>query len=73
MVGTVAYPDDESKMSPHDLGIHLPPPSFWPVVMAFFITLFFGGWMIHWVVPAVAALGVAATIYFMAFEPGHSH
>jgi|DewCreStandDraft_2_1066082.scaffolds.fasta_scaffold00538_4 cytochrome c oxidase subunit 1 len=72
-VGTFAYPDDESKMSPHDLGIHLPPPSFWPVVMAFFITLFFGGWMIHWVVPAVAALGVAATIYFMAFEPGHSH
>src|SRR5690606_37942240 len=42
-IGELPYPDDESKMSAHDLGIHLPPPSFWPIVLAFAITVFFGG------------------------------
>ena len=68
----VEYPDDESKMSAHDLGIHLPPPSALPILLALAITLFFGGFMVHWAMVAAAALGIALLIFAMAFEPGHS-
>ena len=72
-IGEVEYPDDESKMSAHDLGIHLPPPSFWPIVLAFAISLFFGGWILHWAVPLVGVALIAFAMYSFAFEPGHSH
>jgi hypothetical protein len=42
-VGEVRDVQDENKMSAHDLGIHLPPPSFWPIVLAAGITLIFVG------------------------------
>src|SRR5690606_4097534 len=70
-VAVMEYPDDESKMSAHDLGIHLPPPSFYPILLAFAITLFFGGFMIHWWISAVGLFALALTIFAMAFEPGH--
>src|SRR5690606_31974222 len=44
-VGEQEWLDDESKMSAHDLGIHLPPPSFYPFMMAIALTIFFGGFM----------------------------
>lgn len=82
-VGEAEYPDMESKMSAHDLGIHMPPPSFWPIVLAFAITLFFAGFLLHRVealpslaqwAPNLAALGlIFVSIYAWAFEPGHGH
>src|SRR5690606_11761661 len=71
-VSELEYPDDESKMSAHDLGIHLPPPSIYPIVLALCITIFFSGFMIHWGVAVAAAFATALTIFAMAFEPGHS-
>lgn len=70
-VSEMDYPDDESKMSAHDLGIHLPPPSFYPILLAIAITAFFGGFMIHWWISAVGLFALALTIFAMAFEPGH--
>ena len=55
-----------------DLGIHLPPPSVLPLLLAFAITMFFGGFMIHWAITVVAGIGIALLMYAMAFEPGHS-
>jgi len=71
-IATLEYPHEESRMSAHDLGIHLPPPSIIPFILAFAITLFFGGWLIHWAVPAVAAVMILASAFAFAFEPGHS-
>ena len=42
-VGEVRDVQDENKMSAHDLGIHLPPPSFWPIVLAAGVTSIFVG------------------------------
>jgi cytochrome c oxidase subunit 1 len=72
-IGELEYPDDVSKMSAHDLGIHLPPPSYYPIVLALLMTLFFGGFIIHWAVSAVCAFAILLMVYVMAFEPGHSH
>src|SRR5690606_25159349 len=71
-VGDQAWPDDESKMSAHDLGIHLPPPSMLPIYLAFSIALFFGGFMLHWAVPVVGIIGITLITFAFAFEPGHS-
>jgi cytochrome c oxidase subunit 1 len=70
-VGELPDLDMESKMSAHDLGIHLPPPSYLPILLAFSIALFFGGFIIHWAVSVVAFLGIFGLVYAFAFEPGH--
>ncbi|MGH7458299.1 MAG: cytochrome c oxidase subunit I [Longimicrobiaceae bacterium] len=70
-IGELEYPDQESKMSAHDLGIHMPPPSYWPILLAAALTVFFAGFLIHWVVPLVAGLGVFFTAFKWAYEPGH--
>jgi hypothetical protein len=72
-VGEMQSPDDTSKMSTHDLGIHLPPPSIYPIVLAFALTVFFGGFMLGWEVSLLGVVAVALSIFAMAFEPGHSH
>ncbi|MBW3654694.1 MAG: cytochrome c oxidase subunit I [Gemmatimonadetes bacterium] len=81
-VGEVTYPDEESKMSAHDLGIHLPPPSFWPIVLAAGISLTFIGLIfrtmdgpLHWLwLLTVVGVGVTTlAIFKFAFEPGHEH
>ncbi|HEX8694484.1 MAG TPA: cytochrome c oxidase subunit I [Longimicrobium sp.] len=73
-------PDDENRMSAHDLGIHLPPPSFWPVVLAAGITLVFVGlifrqaegfWHNLWVLTIMGVAITIVSIYAWAFEPGH--
>jgi len=81
-LGDMTYPDDENKMSAHDLGIHLPPPSFWPIVLAAGISLTFMGLIfrsmdgpLHWLW-LLTVVGVAVTtlsIFKFAFEPGHDH
>ena len=68
---TPEWPDDESKMSAHDLGIHLPPPSRLPIMLAFSIALFFGGFILHWGIPVVAGVAIMLLAYAFAFEPGH--
>jgi cytochrome c oxidase subunit 1 len=73
-------PDDENLMSSHDLGIHLPPPSFWPIVLAFSITLVFVGLIFRqvdgalhnlWWLTVVGIVLTTVSIYSWAFEPGH--
>jgi len=74
--------DEDSKMSVHDHGIHLPPPSFWPIVLAFGITLFFGAMIFRqvqgpahslWYLSFAGLATMVVSIYAFAFEPGHSH
>ncbi len=71
-VASFEVAEEESKMSAHDLGIHLPPPSLWPIILAFAITLFFGGWLVHWGVAVVGGLMILGAAFAFAFEPGHS-
>jgi cytochrome c oxidase subunit 1 len=81
-VATMEYPDDESKMSAHDLGIHLPPPSYWPIVLALGITMVFGMLIFRnvdgalhnlWMGSIAGILLTVYSIYRWAFEPGHGH
>ena len=81
-LGDMTYPDDENKMSAHDLGIHLPPPSFWPIVLAAGISLTLMGLIfrtmdgpLHWLwLLTVVGVGVTTlAIFKFAFEPGHEH
>ncbi|HET7274222.1 MAG TPA: cytochrome c oxidase subunit I [Longimicrobiaceae bacterium] len=71
-VGHLEYPDDESKMSAHDLGIHLPPPSLLPILMAFAISVFFGGFILHWGLAMAGFVMLFVCTFLFAFEPGHS-
>ena len=80
-VASVRDPEnDENRMSAHDLGIHMPPPSYWPIVLAAAITLIFVGLIFRQVDGALHNLwwltvgGVLLTIfaiYNWAFEPTH--
>jgi cytochrome c oxidase subunit 1 len=81
-MGEMTFPDDENKMSAHDLGIHLPPPSFWPIVLASGISLTFIGLIfrtmdgpLHWLwLLTIVGLGITTlSIFKFAFEPGHEH
>ncbi|HEU0300214.1 MAG TPA: cytochrome c oxidase subunit I [Longimicrobium sp.] len=82
-VGEVHDPEaDENRMSAHDLGIHLPPPSYWPIVTAagissIFVGLIFRnveGWAHNlWLLSFVGVATLVVSIYAWAFEPGHSH
>jgi cytochrome c oxidase subunit 1 len=79
-IAEMEYPDDESKMSAHDLGIHLPPSSFWPIVVAFGILSFFGlmilrhapgQWQALWHTSWIGLLIIIVGVYGWAFEPGY--
>jgi cytochrome c oxidase subunit 1 len=82
-VGEVHDPEaDENRMSSHDLGIHLPPPSYWPIVTAMAISAIFiglifrrvDGWAHNlWLLVFVGVAALVVSIYAWAFEPGHSH
>jgi cytochrome c oxidase subunit 1 len=71
-VAEAEWPDDESKMSAHDLGIHLPPPSSLPIILALSIAVFFGGFMVHWGISIAGGVSILLLAYAFAFEPGHS-
>jgi cytochrome c oxidase subunit 1 len=71
-LGKVSYPDDENIMSADDLGIHLPPPSVLPILLALALSLFFASFLgTHWLSVAAVVL-VALLAFAFAFEPGHS-
>jgi hypothetical protein len=81
-MGEVESPDVESKMSTHDHGIHLPPPSYWPIVTAIGINLIVGslifrnadaGTLLHnlWYLSLAGIALTAVSIFMWAFEPGH--
>jgi cytochrome c oxidase subunit 1 len=82
-VGEMRDPEsDVNRMSAHDLGIHLPPPSYWPIIMAAGISSIFIGLMfIHvegwahylWLMSPLGLITLVISIYAWAFEPGHSH
>lgn len=82
-LGEVRDPEsDVNRMSAHDLGIHLPPPSFWPIITAaaisaIFIGLMFrhveGVWHNLWYMTILGVVALVVSIYAWAFEPGHSH
>ena len=74
--------DDKNRMSSHDMGIHLPPPSYWPIILAIGISLTFGSLMFRqmpadsfshnlWYLSIAGVLLTAFSIYNWAFEPGH--
>ena len=80
-VGEVREPDDENRMSTHDLGIHLPPPSFWPIVTALGICATFIGLIFRnvegplhnlWFLTIAGIVTLVVSMYAWAFEPGHS-
>jgi cytochrome c oxidase subunit 1 len=82
-VGEVRDPEsDVNRMSAHDLGIHLPPPSYWPIITAVAISAIFIGLLFRnvegvlhnlWWMTVLGVVGLIASIYAWAFEPGHSH
>ena len=82
-VGEVRDPEtDVNRMSAHDLGIHLPPPSFWPIITAAAISSIFIGLMFRnvegwahnlWWLTVLGVVALFASVYAWAFEPGHSH
>jgi cytochrome c oxidase subunit 1 len=82
-VGEVRDPEsDVNRMSAHDLGIHLPPPSYWPIITAVAISAIFIGLMFRnvegvfhnlWWMTVAGVIGLVISIYAWAFEPGHSH
>ena len=71
-VGETEFADDESKMSAHDLGIHLPPPSSIPIILALSVAIFFAGFMVHWGISVAGGIAIFLLAYAFAFEPGHS-
>jgi cytochrome c oxidase subunit I len=81
-VGEVPTLGDRNKMSAHDLGIHLPPPSYWPIVVGMGITMIFGALIFRhvdgvlnnlWYLSVVGVGVVIVGVYAWAFEPGHDH
>jgi hypothetical protein len=59
-------------MSARDLGIHLPPPSILPILLALSLACFFGGFILHWGISLAGAISILLIVYAFAFEPGHS-
>jgi cytochrome c oxidase subunit I len=82
-VGEVRDPEqDVNRMSAHDLGIHLPPPSYWPIITAAAISMIFIGLIFRnvdglahnlWYMTLIGVAGLVISVYAWAFEPGHSH
>jgi cytochrome c oxidase subunit 1 len=82
-VGEVRDPEsDVNRMSAHDLGIHLPPPSYWPIITAAAISAIFIGLMFRnvegalhnlWWMTVAGVVALFVSVYAWAFEPGHSH
>ncbi|HEU0013282.1 MAG TPA: cytochrome c oxidase subunit I [Longimicrobium sp.] len=80
-LGEVPTPRDKNRMSADELGIHLPPPSYWPIVLAMGVSAVFIGLIFRrvdgplhnlWLLTVVGVFTVILSIYAWAFEPGHS-
>jgi cytochrome c oxidase subunit 1 len=51
--------------------IHIPPPSYWPIVLALGILIFFYGWFVHPIVNIAGVLIVLASVFAWVYEPGY--
>jgi cytochrome c oxidase subunit I len=80
-VAEIHQTEDENRMSAHDLGIHLPPPSYWPIVTAMAISVTFIGLIFRnaegalhnlWFLSIAGVIALVIALYAWAFEPGHS-
>ncbi len=60
---------------PHEAKIHMPNPSFWPLVAAAGVGMIFGGFLLPWhwgALPVISLLGIPTlmmSIYGWSFEP----
>ena len=62
-----AYGHGEEDVDVHS--IHLPDPSYWPLVTAIGMALMGGGFAFHLAITVVGALIMTVGIYGWAFEP----
>jgi cytochrome c oxidase subunit 1 len=69
------YAAEGGKSKPEKAGasehIHIPPPSYWPIVLALGMLVFFYGWFVH---PWMNVLGVVillAAVFAWVYEPGY--
>jgi cytochrome c oxidase subunit 1 len=51
--------------------IHIPPPSYWPIVMAIGMTTFFYGWFVGPWMNVTGVLILLAALYAWVYEPGY--
>jgi cytochrome c oxidase subunit 1 len=84
-VAEMEFPDEPSLMDPSEARtdhIHLPPPSYWPIILGFGISLLLGAIIFRHVTGPLynlwylSLVGLAVTvfaIYGFALEPGHDH
>jgi cytochrome c oxidase subunit 1 len=69
---------DEAHEHAHHDAIHLPNPSYWPLIVSLGITVFFAGFLFdsetaHWAISAVGVFLTVVGIYAWAFEPAVGH
>jgi cytochrome c oxidase subunit 1 len=58
-----------TEIKPED--IHMPPPSFWPIVLAFGFTLILTGLAIHYFIAIVGIITTFVSILGWIIEPVH--
>lgn len=51
--------------------IHIPPPSYWPIVFAIGMLVFFYGWFVHPLMNLAGVLIVLAATFAWVYEPGY--
>ncbi|MFQ5457199.1 MAG: hypothetical protein ACE5FC_01920, partial [Myxococcota bacterium] len=51
--------------------IHIPPASYWPIVFAIGMLVFFYGWFVHPIMNITGVLIVLAATYAWVYEPGY--
>ncbi|CAN5855423.1 cytochrome c oxidase subunit I [soil metagenome] len=84
-VAEMEFPDEPSLMDPSEARadhIHLPPPSYWPIILGFGIFLLFASLVFRhvtgplhtlWYLSLVGFVITLAGIVGFALEPGHDH
>jgi cytochrome c oxidase subunit 1 len=84
-VAEMEFPDEPSLMDASEANadhIHLPPPSYWPIILAVGITMLFGSIIFRhvpgalynlWYLSLVGFVITVVGIFGFALEPGHDH
>jgi cytochrome c oxidase subunit I len=69
-----AHGDDHAHDAhTHHDAIHLPNPSFWPLLTALGITIFFGGFLVGYVMIGIGVALTVVSIFAWALEPAITH
>lgn len=66
------HSDDTTEVEeelPKELHIHMPPGSYWPLVVSVGVLMFFSGWLVHPAVAVTGALTVVLGSVTWALEP----